>query len=131
MDFAYFMWAEPFAMVVPRPGEEPRLFAFVRPFQLPVNNYNRVYKFHVIHSLFIALISKVWTFILIATLAIVGSLTAFARIYSKLSIFTDSASKSRRIPMFERATEYLTYMVNIMTNQGKSHSLLKSIIGTC
>ncbi|EFX80578.1 hypothetical protein DAPPUDRAFT_318460 [Daphnia pulex] len=95
VDFAYFMWAEPIAMVVPRPGEEPRLFAFVRPFQFPV-----------------------WTFILFTTLAIVGSLTAFARIYSKLSMFTDSASKSRRIPMFERATEYLTYMVNIMTNQG-------------
>lgn len=58
-----------------------------------------------------------------------GSLTAFARIYSKLSISIDSVSKSRRVPMFERATEYLTYMVNIMTNQGKSHSLLKSIIG--
>ena len=32
-NFAYFMWAEPFAMVVPRPGEQPRLFAFVQPFQ--------------------------------------------------------------------------------------------------
>jgi hypothetical protein len=85
----------------------------------------------VIHWLFIALNSKVWTFILIATLAIVGSLTAFARVYSKLSIFIDSASKYRRVSMFERTTEYLTYMVNIMTNQGKSHSLLKSIIGSC
>jgi ionotropic glutamate receptor len=45
-DFSYFMWAEPFAMVVPRPGEEPRLFAFVRPFQLPVNNCTIVSKFH-------------------------------------------------------------------------------------
>jgi hypothetical protein len=37
VDFANFMWAEPFAMIVPRPGEEPRrLFAFVYPFQLTV-----------------------------------------------------------------------------------------------
>lgn len=64
-------------------------------------------------------LQKVWTFILISTLAIVGSLTVFARIYSELSIFIDSVSKSRRVPMFERATEYLTYMVKIMTNQGK------------
>lgn len=33
MDLAYFIWTEPYAMVVPRPGEEPRLFAFIRPFQ--------------------------------------------------------------------------------------------------
>lgn len=37
MDFAYFMWTEPYVMVVPRPGEEPRLFAFIRPFQPNVN----------------------------------------------------------------------------------------------
>jgi hypothetical protein len=28
-DFAYFLLAEPQAMVVPRPREEPRLFAFI------------------------------------------------------------------------------------------------------
>lgn len=33
IDLAYFMWTEPFAMIVPKPGEEPRLFAFIRPFQ--------------------------------------------------------------------------------------------------
>ena len=33
VDFAYFYWAEPHAMVVPRPGEEPRLLAFIQPFQ--------------------------------------------------------------------------------------------------
>jgi len=32
-DFAYFMWTEPFTMVVPVPGEEPRIFAFIKPFQ--------------------------------------------------------------------------------------------------
>lgn len=36
-DFAYFMWAEPYNMIVPVPGEEPRLFAFIRPFQPNVN----------------------------------------------------------------------------------------------
>ena len=36
MDFSYFIWTEPYSMVVPQPGEEPRLFAFVRPFQTTV-----------------------------------------------------------------------------------------------
>ena len=29
----FFVWAEPYAMVVPHPEEEIRLFAFIRPFQ--------------------------------------------------------------------------------------------------
>ena len=33
MDFAYFVWMEPYVMVVPRPGEEPRFFAIIKPFQ--------------------------------------------------------------------------------------------------
>ena len=33
MNFAYIFWAEPHTMVVPRPGKEPRLFAFIEPFQ--------------------------------------------------------------------------------------------------
>lgn len=38
IDYAYFMWAEPQAMVVPRPEEASRfLLAFVRPFQSQVN----------------------------------------------------------------------------------------------
>ncbi len=35
-DFAIFMWAESLAMVVPLPGEEHRIFAFVHPFQSTV-----------------------------------------------------------------------------------------------
>ena len=36
MDFAYIMWAEPYAMVVSRPEEESRLFTFLRPFTTTV-----------------------------------------------------------------------------------------------
>ena len=38
VDFAYYMWAESLAMVVPRPGQEPRIFTFVHPFQSTVND---------------------------------------------------------------------------------------------
>ena len=37
MDFGYIIIAESYCMVVPRPGEEPRLFAFIRPFTPKVN----------------------------------------------------------------------------------------------
>nr|CAH0098371.1 unnamed protein product [Daphnia galeata] len=33
VDFSYFVWTEPYTMVVPRPGEVPRLFALIWPFQ--------------------------------------------------------------------------------------------------
>ena len=33
VDFAFILWEEPYVMVVPRPGEEPRLFAIIKPFQ--------------------------------------------------------------------------------------------------
>ena len=37
MDFGYIIIGEPYLMVVPRPEEEPRLFAFIRPFTPIVN----------------------------------------------------------------------------------------------
>lgn len=37
MDYSFFTWVDGFSLVVPNPGEESRLFAFVRPFQPWVN----------------------------------------------------------------------------------------------
>lgn len=39
-DFTSFIWAEGFRLVLPRPGEGSRLFAFIRPFQPWVNLIN-------------------------------------------------------------------------------------------
>jgi hypothetical protein len=36
VDLVYVIWTESFVMVVPVPGEEPRLFAFILPFQSTV-----------------------------------------------------------------------------------------------
>ena len=38
VDFAHPYWAETQDLVVPVPGEENRLFAFIRPFQPMVNH---------------------------------------------------------------------------------------------
>ncbi len=36
MDLAYYIWTEPYTLIVPRPGEKSRLLAFVYPFDLTV-----------------------------------------------------------------------------------------------
>ena len=45
MDFGYIVIAESCYMVVPRPGEEPRLFAFIRPFT-PIVNMLIIYSYY-------------------------------------------------------------------------------------
>ena len=40
MDFTFFTLSEGFGLIVPRPGEESRLFAFVRPFQPTVPSFS-------------------------------------------------------------------------------------------
>jgi glutamate receptor, ionotropic, invertebrate len=42
-DYTASTWSEPFSFVAPRPGEESRLFAFIRPFQPMVT---RIAKMH-------------------------------------------------------------------------------------
>ncbi|XP_046446908.1 uncharacterized protein LOC124196138 [Daphnia pulex] len=92
MDFAYFLTAEPHAMVVPRPGEEPRLFAFIRPFQ-----------------------SSVWLLIFIASILVIASMCLFSKAYSKLLMNEREVSDTTAL---EWAGRYSMYIVNILTNQG-------------
>ncbi|EFX78831.1 hypothetical protein DAPPUDRAFT_104959 [Daphnia pulex] len=60
MDFAYFMWVDPLAVVVPRRGEEPRLLAFFRPFQ-----------------------QSVWLCIMFTMVVVVCLMTVLSTIYSR------------------------------------------------
>ncbi|XP_057369973.1 glutamate receptor ionotropic, delta-1-like [Daphnia carinata] len=99
VDFSYFIWTEPYAMVVPRPGEEPRLFAFVRPFQ-----------------------SLVWLLILITMFAVVG----FMSFFSKFSLKMDNnvaghrreSGQTQTMTLSFYAGSYFIYVLNIVTNQG-------------
>ena len=43
MDFTFLVLSEGFGLIVPTPGEESRLFAFVRPFQPMVAKINYFY----------------------------------------------------------------------------------------
>ncbi|XP_046445822.1 glutamate receptor ionotropic, delta-1-like isoform X1 [Daphnia pulex] len=94
VDFTYFVWSEYFAMVVPQPGEETRIFAFIRPFQ-----------------------STVWLFIFITIVVMVTLMTLFSRIYSKY-ITVNVLATNKGLTMFGRASNYSMYIFNIMTNQG-------------
>jgi len=42
MDFTSHTWSEGFSLIVPRPEEESRLFAFIGPFQPTVSYYHFV-----------------------------------------------------------------------------------------
>ncbi|EFX79723.1 hypothetical protein DAPPUDRAFT_103904 [Daphnia pulex] len=96
VDFAYFLSAEPQAMVVPRPGEEPRLLAFIRPFQ-----------------------SSVWLLILIASILVIASMSLFSKVYSKLLI-NGRENEVSDTTALEWLGRYSIYIVNILTNQGNS-----------
>jgi hypothetical protein len=40
MDFtSFFVWVDGFSLIVPKPGEESRLFAFIGPFQPAVSGF--------------------------------------------------------------------------------------------
>lgn len=39
-DFTFLAWSEPFVLIVPKPEQESRLFAFIRPFQPLVGHKN-------------------------------------------------------------------------------------------
>ncbi|KZS03572.1 Uncharacterized protein APZ42_033783 [Daphnia magna] len=101
IDLAYFMWTEPFNMIVPKPGEEPRLFAFIKPFQ-----------------------SWVWLLIFITMLAVVIFMSLFSKLhlqfYSNGSRHNSPVSSQEMTTIFGRISVYSMYIVNTMTNQGNS-----------
>ncbi|XP_046447218.1 glutamate receptor ionotropic, delta-2-like [Daphnia pulex] len=98
MDLAYYIWTEPYKMVVPRPGEKSRLLAFVYPFD-----------------------PLVWGLIYITIHAVVASMTFFTSIYFKISINGREVSTiSGGRTVYDRVSYYMIYVFNIMTNQGNT-----------
>ena len=73
-------------MVVPKPGEEPRLFAFVRPFQPTVKENNFIQFQYKIDTI----LMKVWLLLFITMLTMVFSLSLF----SKISLISENNNNS-------------------------------------
>nr|CAH0098391.1 unnamed protein product [Daphnia galeata] len=106
VDLVYVIWTESFVMVVPVPGEEPRLFAFILPFQ-----------------------STVWLLILITVITMVAIMSLFSKFYLKFfAKIIAGRNKLDPIPprketLFRLIINYAIYIINIMTNQGGSVAL--------
>jgi hypothetical protein len=119
-DFAIFMWAESLAMVVPLPGEEHRIFAFVHPFQSTVIIHFVVRSVCQRYELFFIHVTQVWLLIFIAGFTIVVFMTIFSAIYCNFfSSPETSVCITRKCMMNGWFTYYLMYIINTMTNQGK------------
>jgi hypothetical protein len=127
MDFAYFIWTEPQAMVVPRPGEEPRLFAFIRPFQPLVIMFRRYSKkvlclfffFNFVLTEGFLFSSKVWLLILISSISIVSSMSLLSKAYSKLFVKNvNDVIVKKNTTALKWASQYSIYVLNTLTNQG-------------
>jgi ionotropic glutamate receptor len=125
MDFSYFVWTEPQAMVVPLPGEEPRLFAFIKPFQpiviifIIIDNRNVNFFLFVLTDVLYFISSKVWLLILIASFCVVFSMSLFSKVYSKLFIMKSVKDVSiTNGTALKWASQYSVYVVNTLTNQG-------------
>ncbi|XP_045036265.1 glutamate receptor ionotropic, kainate 3 isoform X2 [Daphnia magna] len=113
MDYTFPTWADGFSLVVPRPGEENRLFAFVGPFQ-----------------------PTVWLLIFISIFVLVSVMTLFTWIHqrnvknslSPSTIDTESNNQpkgneevrniSLQRSLFTSFGSHMIYVMNIMTNQG-------------
>ncbi|XP_046452808.1 glutamate receptor ionotropic, delta-2-like [Daphnia pulex] len=97
VDFAYFIMSEPQVMVVPRRGEEPRLFAFIRPFQ-----------------------QSVWLSILFTMVVMVCLMTVLTIIHSRSLTNKFETRETTRLSIWQTASCYAIFVINIIANQGGS-----------
>ncbi|XP_057374712.1 ionotropic receptor 93a-like [Daphnia carinata] len=107
MDYtSSFLWVDGLNIVVPRPGEESRLFAFTRPFQ-----------------------PTVWLWIFVAMIFIVGGMTLFTWHYYCCGLVNEISDvnsdhqhheriKSNGQNMLSYFSSSVIYVINTMTNQG-------------
>ncbi|KZS20158.1 Uncharacterized protein APZ42_013153 [Daphnia magna] len=106
MDYtSSFAWVDGFSLVVPRPGEESRLFAFTRPFQ-----------------------PTVWLWILVVMIFMVGGMTLLTWHINRCALVNDAPvvndnthhkrMKENGHNIFSYFSSSIIYVINTMTNQG-------------
>ena len=127
MDFAYFFWADTHAMVIPRPGEGPRLFAFIQPFQpnviidILVNYMLLAIRGRTIRNYFIlsVFVSQVWKIITITIISMVAFMIFFTKVFYHLPTTNQYNSIARHTKIIQYVSAYSIYVINVLTNQGK------------
>ncbi|XP_057369794.1 glutamate receptor ionotropic, delta-1-like [Daphnia carinata] len=95
VDLTYFIWTEPYSMVVPQPEEESRIFAFIYPYQ-----------------------PTVWLLIVIAMIAMVLFMTLISVLYVKITDNGTPVLSEHRKTAFEYANDYTMHIFSLITNQG-------------
>ncbi|XP_046454085.1 ionotropic receptor 93a-like isoform X2 [Daphnia pulex] len=95
MDFTSHTWSEGFSLIVPRPAEESRLFAFIGPFQ-----------------------PTVWMLIFISLFVFVGMMTLFTWFYNRQRWNNLGSATAIQKSVFNYFSSHMIYVINIMTNQG-------------
>jgi H+/gluconate symporter-like permease len=123
MDYtSFYVWVDGLSLIVPRPGEESRLFAFTGPFQPSVSIIAYTGIIFANYYFFTASGYQVWLGILISIIFVVGMMTLFTRFYKTLPA---SNSEEENLKIKQKTSSYLgsymIYIVNIMTNQGNKN----------
>nr|CAH0108320.1 unnamed protein product [Daphnia galeata] len=109
MDFTFHTFSDGFSLVVPKPEEESRLFAFIGPFQ-----------------------PNVWMLIFICVLVVIGMMTFFTGFYNSRytnpspdGVNEDSESNPQhqyggasKRSIFSFFGSHVIYVINTLTNQG-------------
>lgn len=128
-------WTEPYVMVVPRSEEEPRLFAFILPFQPMVqicslsNNSRHISHYNMTNlrillvifqqNIWFILFLKVWLLTLATMLTMVGFMSLFMKAYAMHLIVG-----KRSLNFVDFTASSTMYIINTMTNQGNKNNLI-------
>lgn len=111
MDYSSFTWVDGFSLVIPNPGEESRLFAFVRPFQPWVNcHLSSNFPYLITTSLF-----QVWMSIFLSLSLVVSTMTFYTWFYNrgrpnKISIEVTSVKTNSQSKMFHQEATLLFFL---------------------
>ncbi|XP_045025959.1 glutamate receptor ionotropic, delta-1-like [Daphnia magna] len=95
VDLTYFIWTEPYSMVVPQPEEQSRIFAFIYPYQ-----------------------PMVWLLIFITMIAVVLLMSSLSVIHLNVTDNGTPAIPRHRKTAFDYAIDYTMHMLSLITNQG-------------
>ncbi|KAI9566009.1 hypothetical protein GHT06_009808 [Daphnia sinensis] len=88
VDLTYFIWTEPYSMVVPQPEVQSRIFAFIYPYQ-----------------------PMVWLLIAITLIAVVLLMSSLSVLYLKMTDNGTPASPGHRKTAFEYANYYTMHLL--------------------
>lgn len=114
----FFVWEEGYRLIVPIPGEEDRLFAFIRPFDFTVN---QICKLNSLIYCYVKRIRKVWMLLAASIVITVISMSLLSWTFNRFSSRNEKDINDET-SLMEYFELYFFYIINVLTN----HGILKS-----